>query len=110
MSKVSVVSNGKRYNYDYEKVVVMLDEDTAQRLRKYADKFFPRLNSDGNLNASVRHILNAVFELEANPEVEKLINDDMSMNDDICMMIRKMADSYIKQKDMELDDESWATF
>ena len=109
-TKVEVTKNGKKYSYDYERIVVLLDENNADHLRRYADKFFPKLNGKGNINHSVRHILNTVFELSSNPEIVRMIKDDTSLNDDICMMLRKITDAYIKQQDAEIEDASFGLY
>ena len=109
-TKVEVTSNGKRYSYDYERIVVLLDENNADHLRRYADAFFPKLNGKGNINHAVRHILKTVFELASNPEIQRMVKGDTSLNDDICMMLRKMTDAYIKREDEEIEDASFGLY
>lgn len=109
-TKVEVTSKaGKKYGYTYQKFVVLLDKDNAELMRAYADKFFAKLNGDGNVSQAIRHILTTVFDLARNPEIARMIKEDPSLNNDPCLMLRKMADEYIKRKDEELDDESWET-
>ena len=111
MSKVSVTApSGKRYDYPYRKLVIMLGEEEAEKLKKYADRFHPKLSGGGNINASTRHILESVFQIASDPEVVKLVRDDPSLNDDVIMFIRKAVHEYIRMKDQELDDESFALF
>ena len=109
--KVEVTGrNGKKYTYDYDKIIVVLDKNNADHLRRYADSYFPKLNGKGNVNHAVRHILTTVFDLANNPEVVSLIKDDPSLNDDICMGLRKLVNIALKAKDDEIEDESYSLF
>ena len=111
MTKLEVkASNGNTYSYSRERLIVLVEENMANQLRGYAKVFFPKPNGDGNLNATVRHIINAVFGLAENPDIQRLVREDAVLNDDIIMFIRKACDAYIKQKDSEESDESWTLY
>ena len=109
-TKVEVTRNGKKYSYDYERIVVLLGIEEVEVLRRYADKFHPKLNGKGNINHSVRHILETVFSIAENPEVQRMIKSEPHLNDDICMGLRRLVDLAIKANDTELEDESYALY
>ena len=67
-TKVEVTSKaGKTYGYTYQKFVVLLDKDNAELTRAYADKFFAKLNGDGNVSQAIRHILTCLLYTSPSP-------------------------------------------
>ena len=78
---------------------VRLDDFTRDCLDKYAGKHFKKPNGEGNRTEALRHILTAVFQLQQNPLIVEQLDNDLVLNGDILVFIRKAISHYIAEDD-----------
>lgn len=79
-------------------MTVRLDDTTNQLLEAYAEKHYPNKNGVGNRSEAVRQIIRAVLDIEANPEVQKILAQNFILGGDVVVFLRAVTENYFSQK------------
>ena len=79
-------------------MTVRLDDETNALLEAYAEQMYPSQGGKGNRSEAVRQILRAVLEINANPEVQKILAQNFMLGGDVVTFLRAVTENYFSQK------------
>lgn len=77
-------------------ISMTLDPEIREALDAYAKRFFPNRSGKGNRTEAARQTLQLVMRLAANPDIQKVLDNDIALDGDILVFLRTTVSFYLK--------------